>query len=98
MPVAKEIMVMEISKNLKVLSQLLDEYLEFNKPQLKGDLPFVRQFLKMLGANINVCDDDLLKIYSKFDFYIYCMSASKSKDLNQQIVWNYYETMLNNSN
>jgi hypothetical protein len=46
MPVAKENMVMDISKNLKILSQLLDEYLEFNKPQLRSDLPFVRQFLK----------------------------------------------------
>jgi hypothetical protein len=98
MPVAQETMVMEMSKTLKILSQLLEEYLEFNKPQLKGDLPFVRQFLKMVGANINFCDDDLLKIYSKFDFYIYCMTASKSKHLNQQIIWNYYETMLNNSN
>ncbi len=98
MPVAKENMVMDIYKNLKILSQLLDEYLEFNKPQLRSDLPFVRQFLKMVGANINVCDDDLLKIYTKFDFYIYCMTASKSKHLNQQIIWNYYETMLNNSN
>jgi hypothetical protein len=86
MPVAQEIMVMDISKNLKILSQLLDEYVEFNKPQLKGDIPLVRQFLKMLGANINVCDDDLLKIHSKFDFYVYCMSTSKSKDLNQQIM------------
>jgi hypothetical protein len=81
MPFAQEIMVMEISKDLKILSQLLDEYSEFNKPQLKGDLPFVRKFLKMVGTNIDVCDADLLKIYSKFDFYVYSMSASKSKHL-----------------
>jgi hypothetical protein len=45
MPFAQEIMVMEISKDLKILSQLLDEYSEFNKPQLKGDLPLIRYLL-----------------------------------------------------
>ena len=89
---------MEFSKTLKILSHLLDEYLEFNKPQLRSDLPFVRQFLNMVGAKIDVGDEDLLKIYSKFDFYIYCMTAKKSKHLSQQIIWNYYETRLNSSN
>ena len=89
--------MMKYNKSFEELEKIYDEYVIENAIDRRKEIPIVKKFLMSFGIDPTINDDIILDNYTKYDFLAVCLIRSKTKNIPEHLILQFYEYRKSNN-